>query len=537
MKILRERPSQRLHHRVTAPLWVTWRDATARAADWSLSGLRLEGLSTAGLAVGDETNLTICLPFQGFDVRFTAGAEIVRLGEDMAAFRFTQLGDRERGLMEHFIEELVRGSMVEVADTIQRIDVPVTPVSTKPDPNPKTVVPVRRWPIRAVVMTTLYLTLGICILGYAGLVGYAHFFKLEVDAAVVASPIEVVSAHSDGRILLAEIAPGDRITAGQTLGRLADSALDHRLDLAVIAVERAHARRDFAARRLEAVGLGTRDRDVVADNNRDRTAALVTALETRLDLARSRHERLDGIYRQGWTTITEVEAAADTVAALEAELAVLRIDLGEYDETATETTADSLYDFVRMEQDQADLAAELLLAEDELVLARQELAALEAHRRRLELVAPFDGKVVDIHHPAGAGVLRGEDILTIERDEARTVEAFLSQAEILSVGLGDPATIYLAALGRRVQANVARIDRTTGSIDEQRGRYSWRGPDDRTGRVVLAFADAAVATDIDAGLPAIIIFDRRNDNGVLDGVFARVGGWFATPAQAGEPSP
>ena len=49
MKILRERPSQRLHHRVTTPLRVTWRDATVRAADWSLSGLRVEGASTAGL--------------------------------------------------------------------------------------------------------------------------------------------------------------------------------------------------------------------------------------------------------------------------------------------------------------------------------------------------------------------------------------------------------------------------------------------------------------------------------------------------------
>ena len=536
MKILRERPSQRLHHRVTAPLWVTWRDATVRAADWSLSGLRLEGVSTGGLTVGDETELTINLPFQGFDVRFTAGAEIVRFGDDLVAFRFSDLGDRERGLMEHFVEELVRGSMVEVADTIQRIDVPVTPVSTKPDPNPKAAVPVRRWPIRTVVMTTLYLTLGVCILAYAGLVGYAHFFKLEVDTAVVAAPIEVVTAHSDGRILLADIAPGARIQAGQTLGWLADSALDHRLDLAVITVERAQARRDFAARRLEAVGLGTHDRDVVSGNNRDRTAALVTALETRLELARSRHTRLDGIYRQGWTTITEVEAAADTVAGLEAELALLRIDLGEYDETTTETTADSLYDYVRMEQDQADLAAELMLAEDELVLARQELEALEAHRRRLELIAPFNGKIVEIHHPAGTAVLRGEDILTVERDEARTIEAFLNQDEILAIGLDDQATIYLPALDRRVRATVARIDRTTGFIDEQRGRYSWRGPDDRSGRVVLAFADAAVATDIDAGLPAIVIFDRRSDNGVLDGVFAGVGGWFSASAQAGERS-
>ncbi len=527
MRIVRERPSQRLQHRVTAPLWVAWRDQVIEATDWSLSGLRLDGVPIDGHAIGDQVDLRLSLPFQGFDVGFVVGAEVVRTATEMVAFRLVRVGERERSLMAHFIDELVRGSMVEVADTIQRIDVPVTPVSTRPDPNPKDAVPVRRWPVRAIVMTTIYLMLGAGIIAFAGFVAYANMFKLEVDAAVVTAPLDVVTAHADGRIMLTELAPGDRIEAGQTLGRLADSELEHSLDVAAIAVERARARRDHVARQLDAATFGNRDREIVADNNRERTAAAVAALEVRLELARARHDRVEGIYQQGWTTVEVVEEAANEVAVLEAELAVLRIDLGEFDETASETTADSLFDAVRMEQGYANLAADLMLAEEELLLARQELEALEMHRQRLDIAAPFDGWVVEVSKPAGATVLRGDDILIIERDQDRTIEAFLDQEQILVVGLGDTATVYLPALDRRVSAWVTRIDRTTGFIDEQRSHYSWRGPEDRSGRVILTFTEPALGEEISAGLPAIVIFDRRSDDAILSGLIAWIGHQFA----------
>ena len=37
VKVRRERPDQRRHHRVTAPLYVTLAGHTQRAADWSLA--------------------------------------------------------------------------------------------------------------------------------------------------------------------------------------------------------------------------------------------------------------------------------------------------------------------------------------------------------------------------------------------------------------------------------------------------------------------------------------------------------------------
>ena len=94
---------------------------TLRAADWSLGGLRLEGFGGAVPAPGDFVDLKLSMPFQGFDVAFAAKGQVVRNGAEkgMFALRFTELGEREQELMRHFIEELVRGSMSDVADTIQ----------------------------------------------------------------------------------------------------------------------------------------------------------------------------------------------------------------------------------------------------------------------------------------------------------------------------------------------------------------------------------------------------------------------------------
>ena len=80
-----------------------------------------------------------------------------------------ELGEREAKLMQHFIEDIVRGSMSTIDDTIQRIDVPVTPASIKPDSSPTEEVPLRRWPVKTIAMSATYLAVGLAVFSYAGM--------------------------------------------------------------------------------------------------------------------------------------------------------------------------------------------------------------------------------------------------------------------------------------------------------------------------------------------------------------------------------
>ena len=271
VKVRRERPDQRRHHRVTAPLYVEVGGVDMRAADWSLGGLRVENFPGELPGTGAEITLNLTLPFQGFDVTFKVEAEVVRTNPQtgMFAVRYTQIGERERELMQHFIEELIRGSMVDVEDTIQRIDVPVTPASLQPD-LPKAadkLVPVSRWPAKTVVMSAFYLCAGALVFGYAGVIGYTNFFRMEVESAVITAPVEALVAKSDGVVEVADLKPGTEVKANQEIARLIDGEIEREIEFAEIAVQEKKAKLAFAKRRqIEEPQLrGCRDEEHPAD--------------------------------------------------------------------------------------------------------------------------------------------------------------------------------------------------------------------------------------------------------------------------------
>ena len=93
-------------------------ETVVRARDWSLGGLRIDGYGGRLPQLGEELDLAMTLPFQGFDISFTAKAKVVRSIEDGKSFavEYTEIGERELSVMHHFIEDLVRGAMSEVAD-------------------------------------------------------------------------------------------------------------------------------------------------------------------------------------------------------------------------------------------------------------------------------------------------------------------------------------------------------------------------------------------------------------------------------------
>jgi len=234
-------------------MFVTYAGETLRAADWSLGGLRLEGFGGALPAPGDLVDLKLSMPFQGFDVAFAAKGQVVRndAATGMFALRFTELGEREQELLRHFIEELVRGTMSDVADTIQRIDLPVTPVSTKPDVNPGQVVPVSRWPIKTIFYTGLYSALGLFVFSYIAMLGYTNVFRLEVDSAVISAPLVTVQAPNDGHVMWTSYKPGDAVKAGSVVLQVADNQLEREIDLADIDIREREAKVGASRHMLE----------------------------------------------------------------------------------------------------------------------------------------------------------------------------------------------------------------------------------------------------------------------------------------------
>ena len=173
----------------------------------------------------------------------------------------------------------------------------------------------------------------------------------------------------------------------------------------------------------------------------------------------------------------------------------------------------------------ADVEAQVQLAEHQIVLAEQKHQSFVKQRDRVSVVAPFDGTVLDIPRVDRGSVRKGDTLAVIEQRRDRRVTAFLNQDEILKVGLGDHALIYVPALGETVGGRVVTIDRTSGFIREQDQRqgpgYGWRGPTDRSAKIVIEFEQSTRIADDEryrSGTPVVVVFEQRSTNSLLSAI-------------------
>lgn len=533
VKVRRERPDQRRHHRVTAPLFVEVGGQSHRATDWSLGGLRVDGFEGELPQIGSEIPLNLMLPFQGFDVTFLVKAEVVRLDPvaKMFAVRFTEIGERERELMSHFIEELVRGSMVDVEDTIQRIDVPVTPASLEPDRPRLQQLPMKRWPIKTVGMTGLYMVLGLMIFGYTSLIGYTNFFRMEVQTVVIQAPVEKVVAQADGRVAWGNRQPGDTVRAGENILDLIDNQLEREIELADIAVRERKAKLAFLKQRHTEELERIRGYATVEMKNVQQTRVELEALGAQLRSAEADYKRFKGLLDKGYATESRISDIERQVISLRKEHEVRRIELSSRIELAEQNIGKRLYSgnqtigSADITGKGAEIEAEVRLAEHDIQLAQQRQITWLNQRSRASVRAPFDGIILDLPRFDQGSVRKGDVIAIIEQRQMRHVTAFMTQDEVLKVGVGDDVLIYVPALGETLKGRVKTVDRTSGFIREQNEAgspgYSWRGPTDRSAKISIEFKDPKIVEDAQryrSGLPVVAVFEQRSTNSLFSSI-------------------
>ena len=543
VKVRRERPDQRRHHRVTAPLLVTALGHTLRAADWSLGGLRLEDFPDPVPAPGTDLQLKLALPFQGFDVGFDAKGEVVRNdpATGMFALKFTELGEREMEVMRHFIEELVRGSMSDIGDTIQRIDLPVTPVSTAPDVNPKTAVPVSRWPIKTIFYSGLYAVLGLFVFSYIAMMGYTNVFRLEVDTAVISAPLVTVQAPNDGHVMWTQYKPGDVVKAGSVVLQVADNQLERDIDLADLDIRERTAKQDASRRLMQEAMNQLEDLSTVAQANIEQAKIKLESLQASASAADAQYKRILALFKKGYATRSELDLAGRD-AVTSANLAKGQAaDIASQGTLASRANGDRYFTGNQFLGERAKLEAEIRLQDEEIKIAGQRKQMLMEHRLRLAVIAPFDGLVMELPRIDHASVNRGDVIAVLEQPRSRVITAYLTQDEVLHVGIGDEATVYVPAFDTTLKAKVTGIDRTSGFADEMHARFNFRNTRDRSAVVTLQFLTKAVASQpktFRSGTPVVVIFKSRSTSEIVSQIesafnlLPAFGGSAGTPVEA-----
>lgn len=456
----------------------------------------------------------IHVPFQNFDISFKAEAVVegyTKYGELRATFM--NLGEREESILSFFLEELIRGAMTVIDDVIVHIDRPVELVSTEDNETGQTgVTKTRAFSPKLFIMSTLYFLVGLFVLSYVYLLIQDNFFRLEVETAVVNAPLETIYASQDGKIATLTRALGEPVLTDQPLVVIANAQIEGLIETTLLDITRKRAELISKKALLLAERRRFNNYRATVETRIAQAEAEVDALEKRTQLAKQQVDRFKHLLKRGFSTQSKVDEALSDYVKLSGDLENARLALQQQIQYLESLERD---DFYEGKGQIRELEVDIQLAKKNVNLAKKQLEILEKRKERLILTAPGQGHLLRILRPVGASVKKGESIALFERNEARVIHAYLSQEEILEIGLNDPARIFFPSLNERVEARVFNLDRTEGYIDEMNARYNWRGSKDRTALVILQIEDLSnteIRNRFTPGLPAVVLFTRRETN-------------------------
>jgi multidrug resistance efflux pump len=406
-----------------------------------------------------------------------------------------------------------------VQDTIQRIDVPVTPASLEPTKSRSSQVPIKRWPVKAIMMTAIYGVLGLAIFGYTALLGYSNFYRLEVQTAVITAPIETVSSQADGRVQWSNVKPGDAVKQNGLVISVLDNQLEREIEISTIAINEKRSQLAYLKQRFTDETSRMRSFSTVLVKNFEQAKLDMESEAAKLQAAEQQYGRLAHLHMKGYATDSRLEEAEKLVATLKKSLEAKRVELSSQKTLAGQNQGRWHYTGQNMVGETAQLEAEMARGENDVALAQAKHDALIHHRDRLAVRAPFEGTVLELPHVDRGTVKRGDVIAIIEQRRMRQVTAFLNQDEVLRIGQGDEVLLYVPALGETLKGRVLQIDRTSGFVKEQNTAqnpgYRWRGSVDRSAKVIISFNDPGKVADVEryrSGLPVVAVFPQRTTN-------------------------
>lgn len=513
MKIERERACRNRYHEVNAPLDVKfpW-GQKVRAEKWSLGGIKVKGLLRDEITIGDKFSLNVELPFQGFDINFDVDAVVCDFDQtsNYSELEFVDLSERAHDLMVHFLDDLIRGKMATVEDTICRIDVPVTPISTKPDPKDEVDALGRTWSIKPLLMTGFYGVFGCLVFGYLGILIYSNTMRVEVQSAVISAPVTTVKMPVDGLLTSIRFEKGAMVEEGDAIAKIKSPNMEAKIEDKKIELQTANRvhRRIQEKYRIEKSRMNLYQ--IVSRTERQIAEARVDAARSALKAADESVERLTKLYKKNLVTISKFELSKKLHIDSEQRLRRTEHDLEQ--KIAMERASDRRYfnhkEFV---SDLDMLALEVSEAAERVETVSLQLSKLEQQKESMVVRAPYDGRIVAVMQVGNTTVLRNSNLFSIEKSSAMSVTAFLNQDEVLKIGLKDNAKVYLPALGVEASATVEAVDRSSVFLDAERSHYTWKEGKEKSAVVSLHLniPEDKKAT-ITAGMPVVVIFPRRS---------------------------
>ncbi len=479
--IKHETPSQRRHFRVNAPISIVVDGTAYDTLNWSVIDFKL--LSYAGdRNAGDSVFVELVVPYQGFEVRFPVKARITGIDASAQTLtgEFIDVDTRQKEILEIFVAGLIRGEMESFEGIIRRMDLPVTPVSLKPE-IPLTAQEIAQQERRRRFGGALYIAAGILFSIALMVVVYTNLFQIKIRTAAMASPTDIILSPATGVVKSYSAKEREKLEAGALMISFEDPQLEKEIQRASLKLEEA----------LIGAGKSKTDPNAkpIAQNTQesDSARASVRAMEANVSVMAKSVSRLKGLLAQGLTRKDVVDKAEADYYQAQSELNEARQRLGQLSQKST------------------DKLSLLSIAEGEYTLLKEE-------RERLSMHAPASGSLLTYLIPQGASVRYGDPVAIFQHESPRYVEAFLTREEAMDISAGQEARVHFPSYNHTALYSVEEIDYASQLIGRRDGRYTLEQAGlTRDVRVKLSAApeeDTQALNRIVPGTSAVVVFSR-----------------------------
>lgn len=478
---------KRQHARVGIPGEAELLGSRHPLRDLSLGGFALAVAGPPG-SVGDPVRVTLHLGEGALRLSLDATARIVRVQAGRAvAFQFIALPPPAASALDRLIDGWLSGDAAAALPAVMP-----APSLRVARPGPQS-----RW-IRA----ALLLGPAAALLAVAAAAVVTSRMVVTSEFAAVAAPLRLVRAPTQGTALLAPLAPGSPVAAGQEVARIEPilpPLIRAELEPRIATLETRRVQLQGELREMEAA-FGAFQRQARADLAFATEARQLA--ERRLAAQERLHGRMAELSRQGLGAATrtdqeEVNLLQQRRALAEARAAEAQARLAVAEAEAGRFRADG----IRAARPPAEVRRDLAAAEAELAETRSVLARLAAP---VPLVSPCDCVVATLGATPGGLVAAGDAVVGLAepaRDAAAEVDALVASGRMPFLRVGQEVRVTLGGAADPVPGRIVALDYNpenagrTGLPDNLRSLRSY-------GLATVALTRPAPA--LRTGLPAVV---------------------------------
>jgi HlyD family secretion protein len=329
----------------------------------------------------------------------------------------------------------------------------------------------------------LLLLVLLAAVGYGAWRQFAPHDKVPDNIIQLSGRVEgddsAVAPKTAGRIIEIRFREGDIVKAGDVIATLDDEQVRAREDQAKASVAQASAALNAAKQQTSILGeqlqqteIQTGQAKLDAEGRVRQAEAELAAAQAELARQKSNYE-IAAFDRDAYTRLAKTGAVSERQgkqAATTAEAQAAAVTSAERRVESAKgalTTARSMLENPSIRSAQSagirkqmqQQTAEIAVAAADEARVRAQLVEVQANRRDLIVVAPFDGTVISRTAEPGEVVQAGTPIITLLDLNKVYLRGFIPEGQIGRVKTGQPARVFLdSSPNQPIDAYVSRID-------------------------------------------------------------------------------